>query len=168
MVCGIKEKSIILPHTCIAGYCYKYTRATYDCFCGPGSQIIDHTVSLHTGEDKRAAHEKKKGLAAKRKRRIGDEDEAEEEIKREEQRKDSEEDEEEEEEKGPAEDPLATVQPSSAHRSCHGADAAWRNSGCCSEKTWWSWRTEEETETERRGGGEKKSLRTEMLVNWTN
>ncbi len=32
---GIKEKSIILQ--CIFGYCYKYTPANYDCFCGPGS-----------------------------------------------------------------------------------------------------------------------------------
>ncbi len=22
------------------GYCYKYTHATYHCFCGPGSQIL--------------------------------------------------------------------------------------------------------------------------------
>ncbi len=33
---GIKEKSIILTYM----YCwYKYTRATYDWFCGPGSHI---------------------------------------------------------------------------------------------------------------------------------
>ncbi len=39
MIFGIKEKSIILTMQCIFGYCYKYTPATLDWFCGPGSQI---------------------------------------------------------------------------------------------------------------------------------
>ncbi len=33
MISGIKEKSIIV------GYFYKYTHATYDWFCAPGSQM---------------------------------------------------------------------------------------------------------------------------------
>ncbi len=39
MIFGIKEKSIILTYMLqhIVGYCYKYTRVTYDWFCGPGS-----------------------------------------------------------------------------------------------------------------------------------
>ncbi len=37
MIFGIKEK--FWPIQCIFGYCYKYTRATYDWFCGPGSHI---------------------------------------------------------------------------------------------------------------------------------
>ncbi len=39
MIFGIKEKCIILTHTCIVGYCYKYICVTYDCFCAPGSYI---------------------------------------------------------------------------------------------------------------------------------
>ncbi len=35
MIFGIKEKFIILTHTMYCSYCYKYTRATYDLFCGP-------------------------------------------------------------------------------------------------------------------------------------
>ncbi len=27
------------PYNAFFGYCYKYTCATYDCFCAPGSQI---------------------------------------------------------------------------------------------------------------------------------
>ncbi len=36
MIFGIKEKSIIFT----AGYCCKYTHATYDWFFGPGSHIV--------------------------------------------------------------------------------------------------------------------------------
>ncbi len=32
---------------CIFGYCYKYTRATYDWFCGPGSHIILGKLPQH-------------------------------------------------------------------------------------------------------------------------
>ncbi len=38
MIFGIREKSIILTRT--IGYCYKYTRATYDWICGPGSHML--------------------------------------------------------------------------------------------------------------------------------
>ncbi len=41
MIFGIKEECIILTHTCIVGYCYKYTCAAYDCFCAPGSHIFE-------------------------------------------------------------------------------------------------------------------------------
>ncbi len=40
MIIGITEKSIILTHTVYCCYCYKYTRATYDWFCVPGSHLI--------------------------------------------------------------------------------------------------------------------------------
>ncbi len=39
MILGIKEKSIILTFVLFGCY-YKYTCATYDWFCGPGSQMI--------------------------------------------------------------------------------------------------------------------------------
>ncbi len=33
---------------CIFGYCYKYTRATYDWFCGPGSHFsFQNLLFLH-------------------------------------------------------------------------------------------------------------------------
>ncbi len=40
MIFGIKEKLITLTHKCIIGYCYKYTRATYDWVCAPESHIL--------------------------------------------------------------------------------------------------------------------------------
>ncbi len=43
---GMKEKSIILTHTCIVGYCYKYTCATQDWFCAPGSHMSIQNESL--------------------------------------------------------------------------------------------------------------------------
>ncbi len=39
MIFGIKEKWIILTQTVYFGYCYKYTPATYDCFCAPGTHV---------------------------------------------------------------------------------------------------------------------------------
>ncbi len=32
----------------LIGYCYKYTRATYDWFCGPGSHIMISEISCDT------------------------------------------------------------------------------------------------------------------------
>ncbi len=40
MIFGITEKWIILTHTHIVVYCYKYTCVTYDCFCAPGSSQV--------------------------------------------------------------------------------------------------------------------------------
>ncbi len=39
MIVGIKKSIIFDPYN--VGYCYKYTSATYDWFCGPGSQIFE-------------------------------------------------------------------------------------------------------------------------------
>ncbi len=41
MIFGIKEKWSFWPIQCIVGYCYKYTPATYDCFCAPGSHTVE-------------------------------------------------------------------------------------------------------------------------------
>ncbi len=52
MFFGIKEKSIMFYtyDVCIVGYCYKYTRATYDWFCGPGrifKNNVRHCLGFH-------------------------------------------------------------------------------------------------------------------------
>ncbi len=50
MIFGIKEKSKMEKTIqCIVSYCYKYTRATYDWFCGPGLHILlQVTEKLHS------------------------------------------------------------------------------------------------------------------------
>ncbi len=45
IIFGIKEKSIILTQTVYFGYCYEYTRATYDWFCAPGLHNNNHKWS---------------------------------------------------------------------------------------------------------------------------
>ncbi len=49
MECDLWHKRKIYnfdPHF-IVGYCYKYTRATYDWFCGPGSHITLTNVLVY-------------------------------------------------------------------------------------------------------------------------
>ncbi len=40
MIFAIKERSVFLSTQCIVGYCFKYTRSTYDWFCGAGSRRL--------------------------------------------------------------------------------------------------------------------------------
>ncbi len=47
IIFGIKDSLIILTHT--IGYCYKYTPATYDCFCAPGSDIMREMLKMNFG-----------------------------------------------------------------------------------------------------------------------
>ncbi len=44
MIFGIKKIDNFDPYN--VGYCYKYTRATYDWFCGPGSHICHLYVCI--------------------------------------------------------------------------------------------------------------------------
>ncbi len=48
MIFGVKEKCTILTHTMYCWLWYKYTRATYDWICGPGSHIFFLSYYLRT------------------------------------------------------------------------------------------------------------------------